>query len=207
MATHFSILPWEIPRTEERDRLQSMLSSQLSMHTVSSIAQLCLTLWNPMDYSTPGFPVHLRLPELAQTHVHRAGDAIQPSHHLSFLSPPAFNLSQLQGLFQWVNSLYQVAKVLELQLQYQIEHAPTSLRSDWASTYIISNFSFGLLVAMNPFPFNVIMSKLTLSPYLNTYSFFFPPRWDEQREWEVGERTTALELEDLGWSLGLSLIR
>ena len=72
-----------------------------------------------MDWSMPGLPVHHQLPELAQTHAHRVGDAIQPSHPLSSPSPPAFNLSQHQGLFQWVSSLYQVAKVLELQLQHQ----------------------------------------------------------------------------------------
>ena len=67
----------------------------------------------------PGFPVHHQLPELAQTHVHWLGDIIQPSHPLSFPSPPALNLSQHQGIFQWVSSLHQVAKVLELQLQHQ----------------------------------------------------------------------------------------
>ena len=72
-----------------------------------------------MDCSTPGFPIHHHLPELAQTHVHQVGDAIQPSHPLSSPSPPAFTLSQHQGLFQWVSSLYQVAKVLQLQLQHQ----------------------------------------------------------------------------------------
>ena len=66
----------------------------------SSVAQSCPTLHNPMDCSMPGFPIHHQLPELAQTHVHRVGDAIQPSHPLSSLSPPAFNLSQHQGLFQ-----------------------------------------------------------------------------------------------------------
>ena len=78
----------------------------------SSVAQLCLTLCDPLDCSTPGFPVHHQLPELAQTHVHRVSDAIQPSHPLSSPSPPAFNLSQHQGLFQWVSSLHQVAKLL-----------------------------------------------------------------------------------------------
>ena len=66
-----------------------------------------------------GFPVHHQLPELAQTHVHRVGDAIQSSHPLSSLSPPAFNLSQHQGLFQGVSSSQQVATVLESQLQHQ----------------------------------------------------------------------------------------
>ena len=85
----------------------------------SSVAQSCPTLCNPMDCSTPGLPVHHQLPELAQAHVHQVGDAIQPSHLLSSPSPPAFNPSQHQGLFQWVSSSHQVAKVLELQLQPQ----------------------------------------------------------------------------------------
>ena len=72
-----------------------------------------------MDCSTPGLPVHHQLPEFTQTHVHRVGDAIQPSHPLSSPSSPAFNFSQHQGLFQWVSSLHQVAKVLEFQLQCQ----------------------------------------------------------------------------------------
>ena len=62
-------------------------------------AQLCLTLCNPIDCSTPGFPVHHQLLELTQTQVHRVGDAIQPSHPLSSPSPPTFSLSQHQGLF------------------------------------------------------------------------------------------------------------
>ena len=70
-----------------------------------------------MDRSTPGFPVLHHLPEFAQTHVHWVSDVIQPSHPLSPPSPPAFNLSQHQGLFQWVCSSHQMAKVLQLQLQ------------------------------------------------------------------------------------------
>ena len=85
----------------------------------SSVAQLCPTLCNPMDWRTPGFPVHHQLLELAQTHVRRVSDAIQPPHPLSSPSPPAFNLSQHQDLFQWVSSSHEVAKVLELQLQHQ----------------------------------------------------------------------------------------
>ena len=85
----------------------------------SSVAQSCSTLCNPMDCSTPGFLVHHQLLELVQTHVHGVSDAIQPSHPLLSPSPPAFNLSQHQGLFQWVSSLHQVAKVLEFQLQHQ----------------------------------------------------------------------------------------
>ena len=85
----------------------------------SSVAQLCPALCNPMDYGTPGLPVHHQLLEFTQTHVHWVGDAIQPSHPLSTPSPPAFNLDQHQGLVQWVNSSYQVAKIFESQLQNQ----------------------------------------------------------------------------------------
>ena len=65
-----------------------------------SVAQSCLTLCDPMDCSTPGLPVHHQFPELTETHVHRVSDAIQPSHPLSSPSPPAFDLSHHQGLFQ-----------------------------------------------------------------------------------------------------------
>ena len=85
----------------------------------SSVAQSCLTLCDSMDCSTLSFSVHHQLLELTQTHVHQAGDAIQQSHPLSSLSLPTFNLSQHQGLFQWVSSSHQVAKVLEFQLQHQ----------------------------------------------------------------------------------------
>ena len=85
----------------------------------SSVAQLCLTLCHPMDCSTPGFPVHHKFPEHTQTHVHWVSDAIQPSHPLSSPYPPAFNLSQHQGLFKWVSSSHQVAKVSEFRLQHQ----------------------------------------------------------------------------------------
>ena len=73
----------------------------------------------PLGLSTPGFPVHHQNPELTQTHVHRVCEAIQPSHPPLSPSPPAFNLSQHQGLFQWVRSSHMEAKVLEFQLQHQ----------------------------------------------------------------------------------------
>ena len=82
-----------------------------------SVTQSCPTLCDPVNCSMPGLPVHHQLPEFTQTHVHWVGDAIQPSHPLSFLSPPALNLSQHQCLFKWVGFSYQVAKVLEFQLQ------------------------------------------------------------------------------------------
>ena len=77
---------------------------------IGSVAQSCPTLCDSMDCSTPGLPVHHQFPEFTETHVHRVGDAIQPSHPLSSPSPPTFNLSQHQGVFQWVSSLHQVAK-------------------------------------------------------------------------------------------------
>ena len=94
---------------------------RLSINTVqlSSVAQLGRTLFSSRDCGTPGFHVHHQLPEPAQTHVHQVSDAIQPSHPLSSPSPPAFNLSQHQGLFQGASSLHQVAKGLEFQLQHQ----------------------------------------------------------------------------------------
>ena len=90
-----------------------------------------------MDCSPPGFPVHHQLPELAQSHVHQVSDAIQPSHPLSSPSPSVFNPSQNQGLFKWVSSSHQVAKVLEFQLQLMNEclGLPMNIQ-DW--------FPFGL---------------------------------------------------------------
>ena len=100
-------LPWEI--------YYDLLSSV----QFGSLAQSCPTPCDPMNHSTPGLPVHHQLPEFTQTHVHPVGDAIQPSRPLSALSPPALNPSKHQGLFQWVNSFPEVAKVLEFQLQHQ----------------------------------------------------------------------------------------
>ena len=144
IAIHSSILAWKTSWTEEpvqatvhgitksHTRLNTHTHStwqlhfassvvklkrlHIEMHQFSSVAQSCLILCDPMDCSTPGFPARHQLPEPTQTHVHRVGDAIQPSHPL--LSP-ALNLFQHQGLFQWVSCSYQVVKVLELQLQHQ----------------------------------------------------------------------------------------
>ena len=105
-------------------KLNSTFKKLRSWHPVlsvqfSSVAHSCPTLWDPMNCSTPGFPVHIQLPKFTQTHVHQIIDAIQPSHPLSSPSPPAPNPSQHQGLFQWVNSSHEVAKVLEFQPQHQ----------------------------------------------------------------------------------------
>ena len=112
------------------------------------------SLW-PLDFSTPGFPVLHCLPEFAQSHVHWVGDAIQPSHPLSFPSLSTFNLSQHQGLFQWVGSSHQVAKVLEFQHQsfqwiFRIDFplGLTGLISLISSTYTSALF-FCLLLRYN----------------------------------------------------------
>ena len=107
--------------------LGSRLIDAVIVLQFSSVTQLCPALCDPLDCSTPGFPVHCQLLEPTETHVHWVGDAIQPSHPLSFPSP-AFSLSQRQGLFKWVSSLHQVAEVLEFQLQHQ---SFTSFRTDW----------------------------------------------------------------------------
>ena len=100
----------------------------------SSVAQSCPTLWYPMDCSMPGFPVHDQLPELAQTHVHCVSDAIQLSHPLSSPSPPAFNLSQHQGLFKWVSSSIRWPKYWSFSFSISPSNEYSgliSLRMDW----------------------------------------------------------------------------
>ena len=87
--------------------------------TISSVAQSCPTLCDHMDYNTPGFPPQHQLPKVAQTHVHQISDDIQPTDPRSSPSPPSFSLFQHQGLFKWVSSSHQVAKVLAFQLQHQ----------------------------------------------------------------------------------------
>ena len=100
----------------------------------SSVVQLCPTLCDPMNHSIPRLPVHYQLPESTQTHVHWVGDAIQPSHPLSSPSPPAFDLSQHQGLFKCVSSSYQVAKVLSFSFNISPSNVYSvliSFRMDW----------------------------------------------------------------------------
>ena len=99
--------------TKYRVQISVLYNSVLLSHSVMSNS--C----DPMDCSTPGFPVRHELPEFTKTHIHWVGDAIQPSHPLSSPSPPVFNLSHHKGLFQWVSYSHQVAKVLEFQLQHQ----------------------------------------------------------------------------------------
>ena len=127
-------------------RLSNCLASQCSLGPVRSLSLQPQTafssfqslsrvrLCDPMNRSAPGLPVRHQLPEFTQTHVHRVGDAIQPSHPLSSPSPPAPNPSQHQDLFQRVDSSHEVAKGLEFQLQPQSsnEHPGLiSFRMDW----------------------------------------------------------------------------
>ena len=92
-----------------------------------------------MGCSMPGLPVHNQLPELAQTHVHQVSDAIQPSHPLSSPSPPAFNLSQHQGLFRWVSSSHQVDEKCKSKAQWDI----TSHWSEWPSSKSLQTVNAG----------------------------------------------------------------
>ena len=96
-----------------------------------------------MNHKMPGLPVHHQLLKFTQTHVHWAGDAIQPSHLLFSPSPPAFNLSQHQGLFKWVSSSHQVAKILDFQLQHQSRLI--SFRMDWLDLLVVQGTLKSLL--------------------------------------------------------------
>ena len=113
-------LQWTVPPSD-LSAYSSITQQSPSSAIFSSVQFNCSLLsysatpWTSM----PDLPVHHQLPELTQTHVHWVGDAIQPSHPLWSPSPLAFNLSQNQGLFKWVSSSHQVAKVLEFQLQHQ----------------------------------------------------------------------------------------
>ena len=112
--------------------LLQLLSSTINIF--NTVSQSCPTLCDPTNHSTPGLPVHHQLLEFTQTYVHRVYDAIQPSHPLWSPSPPALNLSQHQSLFKWVNSLNEVAKELEFQLQHQsFQWTPRTdlLGGDW----------------------------------------------------------------------------
>ena len=118
-----SKFPWRIGRGSSvmviqlPQLIKQMVSFLKGIRSVQ-FSHSVMSDYDPMDCSTPRFPVYHKSLELAQTHVHHISDAFQASHPLS--SPPlAFNLPHHQGLLQWVSSLHQVAKVLEFQLQYQ----------------------------------------------------------------------------------------
>ena len=105
--------------TSIRTRVRCVKNAGLSTVQFSSVTQSCPTLHDPKNRSMPVLPDHHQLPEFTQTHVYWVSDVIQPSHPLLYPSPPAFNLSKHQGLFKWVSSSREVAKVLEFQLQHQ----------------------------------------------------------------------------------------
>ena len=113
----------------------------------NSVTLSCPTLCDPVNRSTPGLPVHHKLPEFTKTHVHRVGEAMQPSHPLLSPFPPAPNPSQHQGLFQWVNSLHEVVKVLEFQLQQHAKISPWTVVSTFPFPQHIKSFS-GLCAPM-----------------------------------------------------------
>ena len=105
-----------LSREEEMSVFEHLLCvGNFTYQSVSSVAQSCPTLCDPMNHNMPGLPVHHQLPEFTQTRVHWVGDAIPPSHPLLTPSSPAFNLSQHQGLFKWVSSSHEVAKVMEFR--------------------------------------------------------------------------------------------
>ena len=114
--------------TAEFSKFAGILSAALSVQ-FSSVAQSCPTLWDSMDCSMPGFPVQHQLSEPTQTHVLCVGDVTQPSRPLSSSSPSTFNLSQHQGLFQWVSSSHKVAKVLEFSASASVLPMNTQ---DWS---------------------------------------------------------------------------
>ena len=118
------------------------------MYQFSLVTQSCLTLCDPMDCSTPGFPAHHQLPKFTQTHIHRVGDAIQPSHPLSSPSSPAFDLSQHQDLFQGVGSSHQVAKVLSFSFSISPSNEHSGLicfMVDWLDLLAVQGILNSLL--------------------------------------------------------------
>ena len=136
-------------------------SRNMGLLSCFSLAQSCSALWDPRDYSMQAFPVLNYLSEFTQTHIHWVGDAIQPSHPRSSPSPPAPNPSQHQGLFRWVSSLYQVAKVLEFQLQHQsFRWTPRTdlFRMDWLDLLAAQR-----TLESSPAPQFKSISSLTLS--------------------------------------------
>ena len=137
-----------------------------------------------MNRSTLGLPVHHQLPEFTQTHVHWVSDAIQPSHPLSSPSPPALNLSQHQGLFKWVSSLHQVAKVLESQLQHHPSNENPGLisfRMDWLDLLAVQGTLKSLLQYHSSKASILLCSAFfivqLLQPYVTTGKTIALTRW------------------------------
>ena len=129
----------------------------------SSVAQSCLTLCDSINHSMPGLPVHHQLPEFTQTHVHRVGDAIQPSHPLSSPSPPAPNPSQHQGPFQWVNSSHEVAKVfIHTHTQNYKRKQDVKVKFPFISSHHLNTCSAPLGLVHSPDPISSPIHTLLL---------------------------------------------
>ena len=150
-----------------------------------------------MDCSTPGFPVHHQLPELAQTHVHWVSDAILPSHPLSSPSFPAFNLSQHQGLFLWVSSSHQVAKVLEFQLQHQ--SFQRIFRTDWFPLGLTGFISLQSKGFSRVFSNTIIQKHQFFCAQLSSQSNFHIHTWP----W----KNHSLDQMDLCWQSNVSVFK
>ena len=151
------------------------LSGLISSVQFISVAQLCPILCDPMNQSMPGLPVHHKLLEFTQTHVHWVGDAIQPSHPLSSPSPPALNLSRNQGLFKWVSSLHQVAKVLEFQSTSVLPVNTQDWSLGWAGTLLLGIFVFPVLSFPSCISVSLFISSLSthLSSALKFCQLYF----------------------------------
>ena len=170
----------------------------------SSTVQLLshVLLWDPMDCSTQGLPVHHQLLKFTQTHVHWVSDAIQPSYPLSSPSPPALNLSQHQGLFKWVSSPHKVAKVLEFQLQHQsFQWTPglISFRMDWLDLLAVQGALKSLLQHHSSkasiLRHSAFFIVQLLHPYMTTGKTIALTRWTF-----VGKVISLLWICYLGWS-------
>ena len=144
-----------------------------SVQSVSSVAQSCLILCDPMNRSTPGLPVHHKLSEFTKTHAHRIGDAIQPPHPLSSPSPPAPKPSQHQGLFQRVNSSHEVAKVFSFSISPSNEHPGLiSFRMDWLDLPVVQRTLKSLVQHHSSkasiFRCSAFLTVQLLHPYMTT---------------------------------------
>ena len=127
---------------------QRIIQRKNSLVQFSSVCQSCPTLHDSMNCSIPGLPVHHQLPESTQTHVHWVSDAIQPSHPLSSPSLPTFNLSQHQGLFQWVSSSHRWPKYCNPSFSispYDEYSGPISFRMDWLDLLVVQGTLKSLL--------------------------------------------------------------
>ena len=150
----------------------------------SSVTQSCPTVCNLVDCSTPGLPVHHQFLESTQTHVHWVSDDIQPSHPLLSPSPPSLNLSQHQGLFKWISSSHQVAKVLEFQIQHQsFQWTPglVSFRMDWLNLLAVQGTPKSLLQYHSSkaliLPHSALFTVQLSHPYMTTGKTIALTKW------------------------------